>query len=70
MTFGNWTKQMFQADPDFVMGKTVKYCLESFGANPRKETKLIYDINQFIKSTETKELSKWEKDHIKALKYI
>lgn len=69
-TLENTSRQMFKADPDFVMGKTVKYCLESFGANPRKEAKLIYDINEFIKSTENKDLNKWEKDHVKALKYI
>ena len=69
-TMEDTSKQMLNADPDFVMGKTVKYCLESFGANPRKETKLIFDINEFIKSTECKVLNKWEKDHVKALKYI
>ena len=68
----NTTKQMFEADPDFVMGKTVKYCLESFGANPKKETKLLYDINQFIQEAETKKdhLSTWEKKHIRALEYV
>jgi hypothetical protein len=72
-TYGNiesTSKQMFEADPDFVMGKTVKYCLESFGVNPKKETKLIYDINTFIKETETKDLTRWEKDHVEALKYV
>ena len=66
----NTSKLMFEADPDFAMGRTVKYSLECFGANPRKETKLIYDIKEFIKETETKELSKWERDHVKALKYV
>ena len=63
-------KKMFEADPDFVMGKTVKYCLESFGANTTKEAKLICDINKFIEETETKDLTKWEKDHVKALKFV
>ena len=45
-TMEDTSKQMFDADPDFVMGKTVKYCLESFGTNPRKETKLIFDSHK------------------------
>ena len=72
-TFGNLestSKQMFEADPDFIMGKTVKYCLESLGANPKKETKLIYDIKSFIKETETKELNRWEKKHVDAMQHI
>ena len=66
-------KKMFEADPDFVMGKTVKFCLEAFAANPKRQTKLFYDINQFVKetsSTKNSSLTSWEKKHIKALHFV
>ena len=66
----NTCKKMFEADSDFVMGKTAKYCLECFGKNPEKEKQLLFDINKFVEEANNKPLTIWEKNHVKALDFL
>ena len=51
--------KMNSADPDFVMGKTMSFAFQLFECSPRKNTKLLYDVNNFVDKSRNKKITDW-----------
>jgi hypothetical protein len=51
--------KMMDADPDFVMGKTLALSLQLLGESPRMKPKLMYDVNNFVDKAERQNISGW-----------
>ena len=51
--------KMLQADPDFVIGKTMNFALQLLGDSPRLKPKLLYDVNNFVDSVQDKSINAW-----------
>ena len=58
-TFEETLAKMMQSDPDFVMGKVMALSLQMFAESPRKNTKLVYDVNNFADRALKRNPSSW-----------
>lgn len=51
--------KMNTADPDFVMGKTMSFAFQLMECSPRQNTKLLYDVNNFVDESKKKNITDW-----------
>ena len=61
-TFGDLPtvmQKMMECDPDFVMGNVFNLSLQTWDCNPRKNKKLLYDVNSFIEKASLRDISPW-----------
>ena len=70
---GGWagtTKKMFEADPDFAMGKIFTLGLECFAVNPAESRKPRRKLIDFSNKSKSLNLTDLEKMHLKAAELI
>ena len=70
---GGWagaTQKMFEADPDFAMGKIFTLGLECFGANPAKSDEPRRKLIDFSNKSKKLKLSNLEMMHLKAAEQL
>ena len=46
--------KMLEADPDFIIGKSMNFATQLLGGTPRFNPKLLYDVNHFVDSVQDK----------------
>ena len=51
--------KMNSADPDFIMGKTMNFAFQCIESSPRKNTKLLYDVNNFVDKSQSGKITEW-----------